>query len=120
LSQRALVQLVSRLRGCLSTLTSREKETLILRSGLGLRRFYTASQVARILRVSPQREGQIERAAVARLQNAAAHTGCATSAEAASVLALLVPRVPLAIIQALLSPTNGSAAIAAVQAGSGA
>src|SRR5205823_1375363 len=107
LSQHALVQLVSRLSGCLPSLTPNQDETLVLRSGYGLSHSYSPSQVARILRVSTQRETQIEQAAVAGLQNASAHSGCASSSPGTVfVFGVLVPRAPLGIIQTSVAPSS--------------
>ena len=79
MSQRKLRRLVSRLKGCLSSLAPRQTEVLVLRTGLGLKHAYTRRQVARILHVSLPQEGNIERQAVAGLNSAAAGGRCTST-----------------------------------------
>jgi hypothetical protein len=78
-SQRKLRQLVSRFKGCLSSLAPRQTEVLVLRSGFGLKHAYGRRQVARILHVSLPQEGKIERHAVAGLNGVAAGGRCAST-----------------------------------------
>jgi tetratricopeptide (TPR) repeat protein len=76
LSQRSLRRLVSRLHPCLSSLPPRQRRVLVLRTGFGTQRGYSRRQVARILRVSLQREGTLERQAVKALDEASAQDHC--------------------------------------------
>ena len=98
LSGRRLRRLVSHLQGCLSSLAARQSNVLVLRSGLGLKHGYSRRQVARILHVTLEQEGKVERRAVAGLQSASAGGGC-TSAQSS---------VPTAVARtvSLLASTN--------------
>jgi RNA polymerase primary sigma factor len=53
----------------LATLTHREREIIKLRHGIGDGYFYTPSEVGRILKLTPQRIGQIEAKALRKLQH---------------------------------------------------
>ncbi len=87
LTARQLRQLVTDLKACLSALPQRQAKLLTLLSGVGLRRGFTRTEAARILRVSRAREGQIERSAVDGLRWAASHDGCASALSAKDSLA---------------------------------
>ena len=76
LSDRRLRRLVSHLKGCLSSLAPRQSNVLILRTGLGLKHAYSRRQVARILHVTLQQEGKVERRAVTGLRGASAGGRC--------------------------------------------
>jgi hypothetical protein len=81
-AQAHLRALVSRLRGCLSALSSQQQRLLGLRAGLqgapaG------AGAVARILHIAPQREALLERVSLVALRSAAA-SGCAGSQASSS------------------------------------
>ena len=104
LTQRQLSQLVQRLNGCLASVTPRQRQLLTLRTGYGLQRTYNRAQVARILRVSQSREGQIEQAAVAGLQQASQHSNCGSASHSLSAIAITVARTPFEIIQRVLGP----------------
>jgi DNA-directed RNA polymerase sigma subunit (sigma70/sigma32) len=81
------VALVARLRGCLGSITPRQQEALLLRTGLNGRPAYTPGRVARILHVSARRENQIEQAAVASLRSSNAHTSCGMVSKPGSAIA---------------------------------
>ena len=70
LSQPYLRRVVSKLKGCLSSLPARQSEVLVLRTGTGLRRSYTRAQVAKILHVTVAQEGRLEHQAVTGLGKA--------------------------------------------------
>lgn len=76
-SERYLIRTVSRLRTCLSVIGSHQARALMLRTGIGVRRRHSRRAVARILRVTLHREGQIERKGVTALRTAAAEGFCA-------------------------------------------
>ena len=96
LTQQELRRLVSRLRGCLASLTARQTQVLVLRSGLGLRHSDTRRQVAAILHVTLRQEGRIERQATSGLTRASAQGRCANRvtllrASLLHTLSLLLP-----------------------------
>lgn len=97
-------RLVSRLSGCLASLTSRQRQLLTLRSGFELERAYDGAQAARILRVSPGRERQLEQAAVTTLQRASQHSSCARASRSLSAIVIAVTRAPFEIVQRMLGP----------------
>ena len=104
LTQQQLVKLVSRLNGCLWSVTPRERRLLTLRTGFGLNRSYDPSQVAVILGVSRSRESQIERAAVTGLQHASRVSNCGSATRSLSALAIAAARTPFVIILRMLGP----------------
>ena len=118
LSERKLRQLVLRLRGCLSSLSSQQTHVLVLRTGLGLKHDYTRRQVARILSASLAREGRIERQAVASLTMASAQGRCgspATSAQTAmfravSLLSALNDGAPASTMRTSVTTSSGAGA----------
>lgn len=83
-------------------MTPRQRQLLALLTGYALRRSYDRSQVARILGVSRQREGQIEQAAVAALQRASQHSNCASDARSIPAIAIAVASAPLEILDRAL------------------
>ena len=109
LSQPKLVALVARLRGCLGSITPRQQETLLLRTGLNGRPAYTPGRVARILHVSDRHEAQIEQAAVAGLRSANAHTSCAAFSSPGSSVAE-VATTSLTLLRQIFRPVASAAA----------
>ncbi len=81
-AQAHLRALVSRLRGCLSALSSQQQRLLSLRAGLNGTPA-GAGAVARILNIGPQREALLERLSLVALRSAAA-SGCAGSQASSS------------------------------------
>src|SRR3984885_3220928 len=77
LSTKALRRLVTQSKGCLSSLAPRQTEVLVLRTGIGLKHGFSRQEVARILGVSAQKEGQLEQRAVGSLNQASTHSNCA-------------------------------------------
>jgi len=106
LTQRQLVKLVSRLHGCLSSVTARGRRLLTLRTGYGLKRSYDRTQVARILGVSRGRESQLEQQAVTGLQHAAQTSACARPPRQLSAIGAAAAAVPLRILQPVLGATH--------------
>lgn len=104
LTQRQLARLVSRLSGCLSSVTPRQRQLLALRTGYALPRSYDRGQVARILGVSRQRESQIEQAAVAGLQQASQRSNCASAARSIPAIAIAVASAPFEILDRAFGP----------------
>jgi outer membrane biosynthesis protein TonB len=98
LSSRRLRRLVSHLKGCLSSLAPRQTNVLVLRTGLGLKHAYSRRQVARILHVTLQREGAVERQAAAGLRGASARGRCMSGQSS-------VPKA-VALTVSLLASTN--------------
>ena len=80
----SLAGLVAGHRRCLTTLTALQRETLVLRSGIGAPQAYTATEVANLWHLSVPREVLIERTAAAALRNAAARRTCASAARRAA------------------------------------
>jgi len=116
LTQDQLEWLVSRLGGCLASVTPRQRQLLRLRSGFGLERAYNGAQAARILRVSLGRELQLEQAALTSLERASRSSSCAQASGSLSAIATAVVSAPFEIVQRVLGP--GQSAAASVSSGS--
>ena len=76
LSQQRLRKLVAQHKGCLSSLASRQSKVLMLRTGIGVKHAYGREQVAKILGVTLQQEGRLEREAVTGLTVASTNGRC--------------------------------------------
>src|ERR1700733_6888254 len=114
LSTKALRRLVIQSKGCLSSLAPRQTGGLVLRTGIGLKHGFSRQEVARILGVSAQKEGQLEQRAVGSLNQASTHSNCAGTPgklPAAATNALLVAaRGILALSTAPAAPATSKPA----------
>ena len=107
--------MILRYRGCLAAIAPRQARALSLRTGIGLRRKYSAAETARALGVSIRREHQIERAAVAALARADRHEQCAGGAHAttAAPARVLLAGAPAFGLPQQASPAGATAVSAA-------
>jgi TPR repeat protein len=110
LSQDQLERLVLQLGGCLSSVTPHQRQLLTLRSGFGLEAPYSGAQAARILRITPGRERQLEQAAVTSLERASRRGICAFGSASLSAIATAVVSAPFEIVQRALGAGQSPAA----------
>ena len=115
LSQQYLRRVISKLKGCLSSLPAHQSEILVLRTGTGLRRSYTRAQVARILHVTVAQEGRLEHQAVTGLGKAAVGSTCASPARSLQRAAQLATRAVLNFVHTLSSPERARRRCASVR-----
>ncbi len=117
LSSAFLAKLVSAHRRCLSALSAQQRETLLLRSGIGAQRPYSAPQVAALWKVGLAQEAQAERGAAGALAAAPAEKACA---KAGAVAAHPRHRARRARARAAGQRVHGRRRAAVARAGAGA